>query len=137
MHAIATFAGHHSADSTLQYIHRGHAAAIILRHWADTGRSYWASMNWDWAILCGSSATEFLEAMTPPTERAVRPFLVALLELLCGFTGFHHLGNFNRLHLACLVFGEEQLQASIAQAAGILDPVGLPEQHLALVVLNI
>jgi len=41
-----------------------------------------------------------------------------------GFTGFHYLGNFNRLHLACLVFGEEQVEASIGQAAGILDQWG-------------
>ena len=53
--------------------------------------------------------------------RCVRPFLVALGYLLVGFTGFQHLGNFNRLHLACLVFSEDAVEASIHRAARILD----------------
>jgi hypothetical protein len=53
-----------------------HAAAIALQHCTDTGRSYWALASWDWVMLCGSSASEFLEARTLPTERTVRPFLV-------------------------------------------------------------
>ena len=100
------------------------AAAIVLQQCADTGRSYWAWTSWDWARLCGSSAAEFLAARTLPTERTVRPFLVALAYLLGGFTGFQHLGNFNRLHLACLIFGEDTVEASIQQAAGILDQWG-------------
>ena len=100
------------------------AAAIVLQQCADTGRSYWAWTSWDWARLCGSSAGEFLAARTLPTEQTVRPFLVALGYVLGGFTGFHHLGNFNRLHLACLVFGEDMVEASIQQAAGILDQWG-------------
>jgi integrase len=100
------------------------AAAIVLQHCADTGRSYWAWTTWDWARLCGSSAEEFLAARTLPAERTVRPFLVAQAYLLGGFTGFHHMGNFNRLHLAGLVFGEDIAEASIRRAAGILDEWG-------------
>ncbi|MCA1706091.1 MAG: hypothetical protein LC808_23655, partial [Actinobacteria bacterium] len=54
----------------------------------------------------------------------MRPFLAALGYLLGGFTGFQHLGNFNRLHLACLVFGEAPVEAAIGQAAGVLDRWG-------------
>ena len=78
------------------------AAAIVLQHCAESGRSYWGWTEWDWARLCGSGAEEFLAARTLPTERTVRPVLVALGYLLGGFTSFQHLGNFNRLHLACL-----------------------------------
>jgi len=100
------------------------AAAIVLQHCGETGRSYWGWTEWEWARLCGSSAGEFLAARTLPTERTVRPFLVALAYQLGGFTGFQHLGNFNRLHLACLVFGEDTVEASIRQAGGILDQWG-------------
>ncbi|MBO0807738.1 MAG: site-specific integrase [Actinobacteria bacterium] len=100
------------------------AAAIVLQHCADSGRPYWAWPELEWARLCGSSAGEFFTARTLPTEQTVRPFLVALGYLLGGFTGFQHLGNFNRLHLACLVFGEDAIEASIQQAAGILDQWG-------------
>jgi integrase len=100
------------------------AAAIILQHCADTGRSYWAWTDWDWARLAGSSAEEFIAARTLPTEQTVRPFLVAMGYLLGGFTGFHHLGHFNRLHLACLVFGDDAVQDSLHQACDILDQWG-------------
>ena len=53
------------------------AAAIVLQHCADTGRTYWAWTPWDWAGLCGSGARDFLAARTLPTESTVRPFLVA------------------------------------------------------------
>jgi integrase len=114
---------HHDDDPAFRRA-GAQAAAIILQHCADTGRSYWAWTPWDWAGLCGSSAAEFLRARTLPTEPTVRPFLVAMAYLTGGFTGFHYLGNFNRLHLACLVFGQEQAEASIRQAAGILDQWG-------------
>lgn len=79
-----------------------HAAGLILQHCTESGRAYWAFTSWDWARLCGCSAEEFLAARTLPTETTVRPFLVALAYLLGRFTDFHHLGTFNRLHLAQL-----------------------------------
>ena len=59
----------------------------MRQHGADTGRSYWAWTDWEWARLCGSSAEQFLAARTLPTEATVRPFLVALGYLL----GVHRL----------------------------------------------
>ena len=114
---------HHEADPCFKRA-GAQAAAIVLQHCGETGRSYWGWTEWEWARLCGSSAGEFLAARTLPTEPAVRPFLVALAYQLGGFTGFQHLGNFNRLHLACLVFGEDAVEASIRQAGGILDQWG-------------
>ncbi|MEU5852739.1 hypothetical protein [Saccharopolyspora shandongensis] len=114
----------HHADEPRFRRAGAHAAAIILQHCADSGRSYWGWTGWDWARLCGCSAEEFLAARTLPTERTVRPFLVALGYLLGGFTGFQHLGNFNRLHLARLVFGEAIVEESIDQAADNLDQWG-------------
>jgi hypothetical protein len=90
---------HHDADPGFKRA-GAQAAAIVLAHCAETGRSYWGWTEWEWARLCGSSAAQFLAARTLPTERTVRPFLVALAYLLGGFTSFQHLGNFNRLHLA-------------------------------------
>ena len=62
------------------------AAAIVLQHCADTGRSYWAWTPWEWAGLCGSSAQDFLGARALPAECTVRPFLVALAYLLGGLS---------------------------------------------------
>jgi len=114
---------HHGDDVCLRRA-GAQAAAIVLQHCAESGRSYWGWTEWDWARLCGSGAEEFLAARTLRTERTVRPVLVALGYLLGGFTSFQQLGNFNRLHLACLVFGEDPVEASIRRAAGILDQWG-------------
>ena len=43
----------------------------------------------------------------------MRPFLIALAWLLGGFTDFQHLGAFNRLHLARLVFGAEPVEQAL------------------------
>ena len=104
------------------------AAAIILQHCADTGQSYWAWSSWDWARLAGSGSGEFLAARALPTERTVRPFLVALAYLLAGFTDFQHLGMFNRLHLAQLVFGTEAIDAAMGEATAVLDRWGYRSQ---------
>jgi hypothetical protein len=58
----------------------------------------------------------------------VRPFLVALAYLISGFTGFQHLGMFNRLHLAQLIFGSEAVDAAMNEAAAVLDRWGYRSQ---------
>jgi integrase len=105
-----------------------HAAGTILQRCADTGQAYWAWTGWDWARLAGSSSKEFLDSQALPTERAVRPFLVALAYLLAGFNDFQHLGMFNRLHLAQLVFGTEAVDAASAEATAVLDRWGYRSQ---------
>jgi len=101
-----------------------HAVAIILGTCTRTRRSYWAWTAQDWAQLCGSSAETFIAAQTWPTETTVRPFVVALGYLLAGFDDFHHLGTFNRLHLASLVFGPQAVEQSLRQASAVLDQWG-------------
>ena len=54
----------HHDDDILARRAGAQAAAIVLQHCADTGRSYWAWTDWEWAGLCGSSAGEFLAART-------------------------------------------------------------------------
>jgi integrase len=105
-----------------------HAAGIILQHCADTGRAYWAWTGWDWARLAGSGSREFLDSQPLPTEKAVRPFLVALAYLLTGFDDFQHLGMFNRLHLAQLVFGTGAVEAATGEATAVLDRWGYRSQ---------
>jgi integrase len=96
------------------------AFIVILSDRAQTG--------WDWARLAGSSSEGFLDGQVLPTETAVRPFLVALAWQLGGFSDFQHLGMFNRLHLAQLVFGAEHVGAALDQATVVLDRWGYRSQ---------
>jgi integrase len=114
---------HHGDDVRFRRAGR-QAAAIVLQHCADTGRSCWGWTPWEWARLCGGSAREFLAAQSLPTEPTVRPFVVALAYLLGGFTDFHRLGTFNRLHLACLIFGEPAVDEAMCCAEEVLDRWG-------------
>jgi integrase len=114
---------HHGDD--IRYRRAGsHAAGLIMQHCSDRGQAWWGWTPWDWAGLCGSSIGNFMTARTTPTETTVRPFLVALGYLLGGFTGFQHLGQFNRFHLACLVFGDDAVAGATRTAGEILDQWG-------------
>jgi integrase len=105
-----------------------HACAIVLGNCAATGRSWWGWTGWDWARLTGASSAQFRAAQPLPTETTVRPFLVALGYLLGGFAEFQHLGMFNRLHLAQLVFGPAPVEAAMAQVAEVTQGWGYRSQ---------
>jgi integrase len=105
-----------------------HAAAVLLRHCADTDRSFWGWTPWDWAQLCGPSSEAFRAAQPLPTESNVRPFVIALGYLLGEFSDFQHLGNFNRLHLADLIFGADAVEASAREAGTVLQRWGYLSQ---------
>ena len=120
----AAVAGLHHGDHVRFRRAGRQAAAIVLQHCADTGRSWWGWTTWEWARLCGGSAREFVAAQSLPTDSTVRPFVVALAYLLGGFTDFHHLGMFNRLHLACLIFGEPAVDEAMSCAEEVLNRWG-------------
>jgi integrase len=125
----ATRATLHHADDDVRYRRAGgHAVAAILAHCAATGRSYWDWKSWDWIGVCGVSSTAFRAAQPLPTETTVRPFVIALAYLLGEFDDFHQLGNFNRLHLANLVFGAEPIQATMDQVAAPMQRWGYRSQ---------
>jgi integrase len=92
------------------------------------GRAWWGWTAWDWAKLAGSSSQAFRGAQPLPTETTVRPFLLALAYLLGGFTSYQHLGNFNRLHLAQLVFGAEPVDTAMATIAELMQGWGYRSQ---------
>ena len=103
-----------------------HAAAVILRYCATSGRAWWGWTAWDWAAVCGPSSQAFRAAQPLPTETTVRPFTIALGYLLGEFSDFQHLGNFNRLQLAQLVFSAADRGGDEAGQRGD-GPLGLPQ----------
>ena len=118
---------HHGDD--VRYRRAGaHAAAVILRHCAASGRAWWGWTAWDWAAVCGPSSQAFRAAQPLPTETTVRPFTIALGYLLGRFSDFQHLGNFNRLQLAQLVFGAEPIEEAMSQAGAVMDRWGYRSQ---------
>jgi len=118
----------HHADDVRHRRASAHAAAIILQHCTDSGRAWWGWTAWDWARVCGASSAAFLAAQPLPTETTVRPFLVALGYLVGEFADFQHLGNFNRLHLAQLVFGTQAVQAAMSEASAVMQRWGYRSQ---------
>lgn len=119
---------HHDGDVS----HRragAQAVAIVLDNCRTLQRSWWGWTSWDWAGLCSTGSTAFRAAQRLPTDTATRPFLIALGYLLGGFTDFQHLGYFNRLYLARLLFGPDTMDAAMAEIAVVADRWGYRSQN--------
>ena len=64
------------------------ATAVVLLRCAETGRSYWAWTEEEWAALLGQDQHGFRKAAPGWADDAVRPYLAAHAFLLGGFTAF-------------------------------------------------
>ena len=69
------------------------ASAVVLLRCAETGRSYWAWTDEEWATLIGRDQDGFRKAAPAWADNAVRPYLAAHAFLLGGFTAFCQLGQ--------------------------------------------
>ncbi|MGW3734856.1 tyrosine-type recombinase/integrase [Streptomyces sp. NPDC005148] len=96
------------------------AIAVVLLRCADLGRAYW---DWDaeeWLRFLGRNHRAFQGQVPDWTPGAVRPSLCGYAYHLASFTGFNQLGHFDRLALACRVFGRRLVEAEIGQVRTVL-----------------
>ena len=96
------------------------AAAVVLLRCAETGWSYWAWTDEEWAGLLGQDQHGFRKAAPGWADDAVRPHLAAHAFLLGGFTAFCRLGSFSRLTLAWRVFGRSHVDTEIRRIRSVL-----------------
>ncbi|MFG2960815.1 hypothetical protein ACGF5O_44725 [Streptomyces sp. NPDC048291] len=96
------------------------AVAVVLLRCADEGRAYWAWNREDWLRFLGRNHRAFQEQVPDWTAGAMRPSLCGYAYHLAGFTGFNRLGHFDRLALACRVFGRHLVEDEISQVRAVL-----------------
>jgi integrase len=96
------------------------ATAVVLLRCAETGRSYWAWTDEEWASLLGQDQPRFRKTAPGWADEAVRPYLAAHAFLLGGFTAFYQLGSFSRLTLAWRVFGRARVDGEIGRIRSVL-----------------
>ena len=96
------------------------ASAVVLLRCAETGRSYWAWTDEEWASLLGQDQPGFRKTAPGWADEAVRPYLAAHAFLLGGFTAFYRLGGFSRLTLAWRVFGRARVDGEIGRIRSVL-----------------
>jgi integrase len=96
------------------------ATAVVLLRCAETGRSYWAWTDQEWAGLLGRNQDGFRRAAPGWADDAVRPYLAAHAFLLGGFTTFCQLGGFSRVTLAWRVFGRDRVDGEIGRLRQVL-----------------
>ncbi len=96
------------------------ASAVVLLRCAQTGRSYWAWTDQEWAGLLGRGQDGFRTAAPAWADDAVRPYLAAHAFLLGGFTAFCQLGRLSRLTLAWRVFGRDLVDGEIRRIRSVL-----------------
>lgn len=109
----------HHEDAPRFHRFARHAGAIVLGNCGTLQRAWWGWSVWDWARLIGPDREAFRAAQPRPVDSGVRAFLIALAYLLGDFAEFQHIGAFNRLYLAELVFGPHQVEAAVSQAAEV------------------
>lgn len=96
------------------------ASAVMLLRCAQTGRSYWAWTDEEWAGLLGRDQDDYRKAAPAWADDAVRPYLAAHAFLLGGFTNFCQLGRLRRLTLAWRVFGRDRVDGEIGRIRSVL-----------------
>lgn len=74
----------------------------------------------EWLRLLGHNHRAFQGQAPNWTAGAVRPTLCGYAYHLAGFTGFNQLRHFDRLALACRVFGRRLVEAEIGQVRAVL-----------------
>ncbi|WP_234441269.1 hypothetical protein [Streptomyces scabiei] len=96
------------------------AAAVLLLRCADSGHTYWDWTDQDWLDLLGRNHKAFQKQMPAWAEGAVRPFVCGHAYHLGGFSGFNRLGHFDRLTLACRIFGRQLVEEEIGRVRAVL-----------------
>ncbi|MFD8766102.1 tyrosine-type recombinase/integrase [Streptomyces mirabilis] len=96
------------------------AVAVVLLRCANAGRAYWDWDGEEWLRFLGHNHRAFQGQVPDWTAGAVRPALCGYAYHLAGFTGFNQLGHFDRLALACRVFGRRLVEAEIGQVRAVL-----------------
>ena len=119
----AVAALHHGDDVRFRRAGR-HAVAVVLQHCTDTGRSWWGWTPWEWARLRGGSAREFVAAQSLPTDSTVRPLWWPWRICSAGSPTSITWACSDRLHLACLIFGEPAVDEAMCRAEQVLDRWG-------------
>jgi Phage integrase family len=100
------------------------ASAVALLRCAETGRSYWAWTDAEWAGLAGRDLGGFRGAAPAWADDAVRLRLAAHAFLLGGFTAFSQLGRLSRLTLARQIFGRDRVDSEIGRIRSVLGEWG-------------
>ena len=100
------------------------AAAVVLLWCAETGRSFWAWTEQEWADLLGCDMDGFRRAAPAWANDAVRLRLAAHAFLLGGFTAFSQVGRLSRLTLARQIFGRSRVDDEIGRIGSVLGEWG-------------
>lgn len=96
------------------------AVAVLLLRCADSGRSYWGWTEKEWLDLLGRNHKAFRGQVPDWAEGAVRPFLCGHAYHLGGFASFNRLGRFDRLTLACRIFGSRLVEEEVGRVRAVL-----------------
>ena len=97
------------------------AVGLVLLRCRREGTAFWGWSAETWVDLIGTTVAQFRS--TRPGRRidgTIRPYVLALAYLLCGFTAFSALGRFNRVAFSHRVFGRAVVEAEIQRLGDIL-----------------
>ena len=108
--------------------------AVLLLRSADVRRAFWGWSEQEWLDFLGRNHRAYREQVPAWAEGYVRPFLCGHAYHL-GYDGFKHLGHFDRLSLACRVFGRRRVEEEITRVHTLLTGWGYQYGNAAKEVL--
>ena len=105
----STAASEHSRAGTLLF---------LLREMNAQGTSFWAWSRDTWVALISYNAWSFRQGRHRPCE--LRPQLMAVAYLLCGYTDLHLSCHINQSAFARRIFGAAAVEAAVERVGGAL-----------------
>lgn len=105
------------------------AIGLVLLRCAADNTTYWAWSEEEWARLIGTGVAEFERPWPGWIDGTVRPYVTSYAYLLCGFTAFRAIGNFDKIPVAYRVFGKDDADEAMKRVADVLGTWGYRTGH--------
>jgi len=98
------------------------------------GRAFWQWSPWEWREVVGTTYSAFERANdTGPARNGLRPHLLDVAYLLCGFDDFGPLWTATAFYpRARVVFGPARIDSQIARIDAALAQEGYATGHLSM-----
>jgi len=110
------------------------ATRVMCQQMHRRGRAFWQWSPWEWREVVGTTYSAFEHANdTGPARNGLRPHLLDVAYLLCGFDDFGPLWTATAFYpMARVIFGAALVDAQIARVDAVLAHEGYAIGHVSL-----
>jgi hypothetical protein len=113
---------------------RALAAHLVCRQMHQRGCAFWQWSSWVWREVIGVTYEDFEQVhIYGGTRNGLRPYLLDVAYLLCGFDDFGSLWTATAFYpMACAIFGAMLVDGQIGRVDSVLHQEGYATGHVSL-----